>query len=270
MITIEADGQLVGLRTIKFSGGEVQPRLLEPPGKVSEIKITARIWSSDDLMELLLVTEACQDVWRAAPIHLVLPYLPYARQDRACHPGEAFSLNLMCRLLIRTYYASIEIWDPHSNVTRQLLGANANYRSAQEFVRLIPLNWPSTVIVAPDHGAFQRAVECAASLECQMICATKTRDPNTGELGEPRISATPNEILRDPDFLIVDDICDGGRTFVNLAKVLRPLTEGKIYLYVTHGIFSAGFSQLREAIDHIYVANLHPHERAGDYLTVLT
>ncbi len=108
---------------------------------------------------------------------------------------------------------------------------------------------------------------CAEALYCDFVQAEKTRDPDTGQLGEPTVQT---EHIGHRDFLIVDDLCDGGRTFVNLARRLRPMTDGKIHLYVTHGIFSAGFIELRETIDHIYVANLHPHARPiMDFLTVL-
>jgi hypothetical protein len=42
--------------------------------------------------------------------------------------------------------------------------------------------------------------------------------------------------------------------------VLRPLTGGQVRLYVTHGIFSAGFEALAAGIDRIYVANPFPAE----------
>jgi ribose-phosphate pyrophosphokinase len=68
----------------------------------------------------------------------------------------------------------------------------------------------------------------------------------------------PVEELAKKDFLIVDDICDGGRTFIELAKVLRPWTTGKIYLYVTHGIFSNGLDVFNSLIDGVYTANPFP------------
>ena len=33
------------------------------------------------------------------------------------------------------------------------------------------------------------------------------------------------------------DICDGGRTFIELAKVLKDNGAKRVTLYVTHGIF---------------------------------
>lgn len=66
-------------------------------------------------------------------------------------------------------------------------------------------------------------------------------------------------------FFILDDICDGGRTFIEIAKAIKmkqslssavhPENHGKIYLVVTHGIFSAGLKPLNEYFDGIYTTN---------------
>jgi ribose-phosphate pyrophosphokinase len=62
------------------------------------------------------------------------------------------------------------------------------------------------------------------------------------------------------NFIIIDDICDGGRTFVEIAKAIRDVRskeifKDKIYLVVTHGIFSAGFEELEKWFDGIYTTN---------------
>ncbi len=60
------------------------------------------------------------------------------------------------------------------------------------------------------------------------------------------------------DCFIVDDICDGGRTFIELAKTLKEKGAEKIYLYITHGIFSNGFGDLSTYFEHIYTTNSFP------------
>jgi ribose-phosphate pyrophosphokinase len=62
--------------------------------------------------------------------------------------------------------------------------------------------------------------------------------------------------MANKDYIIIDDIIDGGQTFINIAKELKskPL-KGKIYLIVTHGIFSKGFAELSQYFDGIYCTN---------------
>jgi len=82
------------------------------------------------------------------------------------------------------------------------------------------------------------------------LIGAKDRDVKTGNI--TRTSITP--IVHGGNAIIVDDICDGGRTFIELAKCLKPACD-KVYLYVTHGIFSKGLDVFDGLIDHIWTAN---------------
>jgi ribose-phosphate pyrophosphokinase len=72
----------------------------------------------------------------------------------------------------------------------------------------------------------------------------------------PGLDDTPGS----KNFVICDDICDGGRTFIEIAKAIqdvRPkeIFNDKIYLCVTHGIFSAGFEELEKYFTAIFTTN---------------
>ena len=54
---------------------------------------------------------------------------------------------------------------------------------------------------------------------------------------------------------MVDDIFDGGRTFVELAKLILPMEPERLELYVTHGIFSKGYDEITQYYDRIYTTN---------------
>ena len=243
----------VPVRSFVFPGGEVQVRIEDadpaPPGAVT---IRAKVTTANDLMELLLLTDAVRRHYGDPAIHLVCPYLPYARQDRVAYPGEALAASVLCRLLNAQGYASVEVWDAHSDVSLALLDRVRN-RPASDFARGIIGG--DDVVVAPDQGAAKRAGACARLAGVPLVHAEKTRSTDTGAITGTLVHG--GHIGR-RDFLIVDDICDGGRTFLELAKVLRPLTDGQVKLYVTHGIFSQGFDALQAVIDRIYVANPFP------------
>lgn len=189
------------------------------------------------------------------------PYLPYARQDRVAYPGEALSAAVACRLLNAQGYRSVEVWDAHSDVSLALLD-RVRHRPASDFA--VPIVTARDVIVAPDQGAAKRASACARLAGATLVHAEKTRSTDTGAITGTMVHSEP---VGARDFLIVDDICDGGRTFIELARVLRPLTTGQVKLYVTHGIFSAGFDALA-GLDRIYVANPFPAALPGFVQTV--
>ena len=61
--------------------------------------------------------------------------------------------------------------------------------------------------------------------------------------------------LKGATCVIVDDICDGGGTFLGLATELKAKNAGELILIVTHGIFSKGLESLTSVFDKIYSTN---------------
>ena len=63
------------------------------------------------------------------------------------------------------------------------------------------------------------------------------------------------EDLKGKTCLIVDDICDGGGTFLGMAKALKAKHAGTLYLAVSHGIFSKNLKALKQTFKAIYTTN---------------
>jgi ribose-phosphate pyrophosphokinase len=83
----------------------------------------------------------------------------------------------------------------------------------------------------------------------------KIRDQETGGITSLRMNTSGgcNHYIKNKNILIVDDICDGGRTFIECAKILHLHEVNSVSLYVTHGIFSKGLAPLEDAgITEIY------------------
>ncbi len=237
----------------KFSGGELQVRVGDRnPAAYSPLQVTANLESSDDVVELALTVDALRRRHgHGAPIKLVCPYLPYARQDRVMVEGEALGLRVMCDLLNGMRLAEVEVWDAHSDVSLALLD-NLVHVAQREFVRRVPVNTPDVVYVAPDAGAAKKVLASAKAYGRSMITAEKSRDALTGDITGTRVHSGH---LGSRPVIMLDDICDGGRTFIELAKELRKVTDGPVYLYVTHGIFSNGLDVFEGLIDRVYTAN---------------
>lgn len=182
---------------------------------------------------------------------------PYSRQDRVCNPGEALSTAVMANLINAQKYKRVHIVDSHSDVALALIN-NVNHLPQWGIVstelrqKIQPSIDKGLILVAPDAGALKKVMESSKKLGIPFVRADKTRDPKTGAITG---TVVYSEHVGNSDFLILDDICDGGRTFVELAKVLRPLTNGRILLYVTHGLFTQGTAVFDGVIDHVYVAN---------------
>lgn len=251
---------IVPLTMFQFSGGETQVSLdteklkkrILFPGMVESgyvnFSITAHI-RNGDIMPLALIVDALRRTVNV-PIQLNLPYLPYARQDRLMNPGESLALKVFCDFINSLNFKSVTIDDCHSDVGVALLN-NVVHRKQHTILKEELFN-QFDAVVAPDAGAMKKTAEFVKVLNedkpTDMIRADKVRDVTTGEI-------TGTEVYGDVEgktLLIVDDICDGGRTFIELAKVLRAKGAKKIVLMVTHGIFSKGKDVLLEHIDEVY------------------
>ena len=80
-----------------FSGGEIQVKL--PPHIDTEaVILTWKPTNAAEITFLALTVNALKNagIW---DIDLDVLYLPYARQDRVCSPGEANSLAFICKFL---------------------------------------------------------------------------------------------------------------------------------------------------------------------------
>ena len=61
-------------------------------------------------------------------------------------------------------------------------------------------------------------------------------------------------------YLIADDLCDGGRSFLELSKIYHAQANGTgpLDLWVTHGIFSKGLGDLNKAFNRIGCTDSFP------------
>lgn len=280
----------VPIRRFGFPGGERHVRI---DGKIDDhvrkVSIFAHIHSSDDLMDLLLLNDAARRLYPTARFKLNLPYFPYARQDRVAVEGEPLSAAVAAGLINAMGFDLVVCWDLHSDVSKALIH-RLTHRDARYFVDRV-LNQPrfhNCTLVSPDAGARKRVNACAHGHSVvDIIEAEKMRDPVTGDITGTVVHGLPTmaEHLKKAyantlsnTYLIVDDICDGGRTFTEIAKAIRahydtewsgermfkhgfshyPIVP-QIYLYVTHGIFSKGLGVLKDGgIDAVYTPNSFP------------
>lgn len=230
----------------RYPGGEVQVRLIpEECQKLSDAKavhITATI-KDGEIVALAQLTNAIRGVTQS-PISLLIPYLPYARADRRFLDGDCFGLQTFAGLINSLEYKEVVTLDAHSEQARiidRLVDVGP-----EPLIETVLDNLPGgSVIILPDAGA--KRYKFANTLQC-----SKVRDAATGKLSDFSVPSD-YEISRYDSALIVDDICDGGRTFVGIAEKLYKNID--LYLYVSHGIFSNGFKDLNKYFKEIYTTD---------------
>lgn len=254
------DNLLESPKFLTFSGGEehVQLEQVYPEDKLyNDISLTARIKSSQDFMRFLLTFNALKNAYKTKRIDITLTYLPYARQDRVCYPGQAFSLEVIANILNTLDYYKLSIIDAHSDVATKSIKNCENLIPSYLGAKIMQ-DYCIHTIVSPDKGATNRVKMFQQSMvrfnrSLQLIEVSKERDSKTGEIIEINV---PKANVPKHNCLIIDDICDGGGTFIPIAKQLKERGAERVFLYVTHGIFSKGIEVLLEnGIDKIYTTN---------------
>lgn len=237
----------------KFSGGECHLKLHTPTIVQNEnyVIVTHRVNSMDNVMEVLMAKDALKR-HGVNNIDLVMPYIPYARQDRTMDSGESFSLKVFATILNTANFNKVTCIDSHSDVAPALIN-NYNEISRIPYVKQAIDTLPDDLLlINPDVGAKKKNLALAVKTGKDLISCDKKRNTRTGTLYGFEVYA---DNLQGKPCLIVDDICDGGGTFIGLASELKKKNAGPLYLFVTHGIFSKGLDPLLSHFDHIYTTN---------------
>lgn len=228
------------------------------------ITIKSRLNSFKDL-ELIICANQCLKEIGVEKVRLYIPYCIGGRSDRKFEEGGInYIKTVIAPILNSQNFEKVTVLDPHSDVLEacinnfesrdnhdlviKALTSIDNKRGAQDRI----------VLVSPDAGALKKVFKIQQKFGIKdVIIGSKNRDlkgniTHTSIHSPEWVSDTENKT-----FVIVDDICDGGRTFIELAKVIRRdySKNSKIALVITHGIFSKGFDTVFEYVDEVYTTN---------------
>lgn len=250
----------IKFETFTFARGEPHIKITSDLEDVAQINISHRIKSFNDIGILLLAVNALRNL-DITEINLFIPYFPGARQDRLMVKGEPLSVKVYADIINTQNFKSVTIFDPHSEATPALLNnckVLENYQFIEKVIEELDEN---TLLISPDGGALKKIYKVSAYLQnFEVVECSKSRDVKTGKLSGFKVYA---DDLQGKDCLIVDDICDGGGTFLGLAKELKSKNAGKLYLAVSHGIFSHGLDELSSHFERIFTTDsfktIEPH-----------
>jgi ribose-phosphate pyrophosphokinase len=169
---------------------------------------------------------------------LLVPFLPYGRQDKEVSNETTFALSVFLNVLNNSrLFARVATVDAHNTSIEGLINISAN----NYLEGVIKLTEPD-VICFPDKGATTRGYSTDGR---PSIHLDKVRNQSTGEIEGLEYNGEMD--LTNRVVLIVDDICDGGRTFIEAAKLLYSKGAFRVCLFTTHGIYSKGVQVLRDA-----------------------
>lgn len=249
------------LTSFKYPCGELQVRVDRSSFaylSVETIDVEYIFDGSDSVMELLQVVDVINRSNEMVLGHLTMDYVPFSRQDREANVGDSFSLKVFCDLVNEMRFERVFVKDVHSLVTLAMLDRVSETTQEDIFAPMISQMEGDFYLVAPDGGALRKTNALAQRVHpVGVIVCAKTRNTVTGEITGTEVYVPKEKTglpvsLCSTKCIIVDDICDGGRTFVEIAKELRLHGCSCIVLCVTHGFFTKGLEVFDGLIDEIY------------------
>lgn len=233
-----------GYEVISFPDGEKHLKINKLDRK-DTVEIICRITNSDDMFLLMqlsdILNRQCVCVEK-----ITIPYLMTMRCDRLFSFEQPFSLKIVADVINSFKAKRVVIIEPHSNTCLDLIK-----NSKAEYI-IVKLPDDNFIYCLPDKGAALR-YGSNGFIHKPIIC-TKKRDVETGKLTGFEIEDL-GDYQEGMKILVIDDLCDGGGTFVGIASKLRELKPSKLTLVVTHAVQKAGIERVAKVYDQVVITN---------------
>ncbi len=251
---------LVSAELRVFSDGESKIKMGRA-GKICVIVQSTYPPTDTHLMQALMLSKKCADDG-SRDVCAVIPYLAYARQDRAFLEGEVVSIALVAKLLEAAGVRHVITVDIHSQLAMSHFVSVQNVSSIPilaDHVSRMKLHSP--VAVSPDAGGADRAKEFAKRLKADFVALKKSRDRTTGEV---MVDEKLDIDVSGRDAILVDDMISSGGSIVKAAELLRKKGAGKIYAMCAHALLIGDAAQKIKAagVQNIIATNSVPGEYA--------
>lgn len=191
------------------------------------------------LMEQLIMIDALKR-GSAKRITAILPFYPYARQDKKHRGREPISARLVADLLKTAGADRIVTVDLHTDQIQGFFDGPVDHMHAQlQLAEYIRNNYSlnNITVVSPDSGRVRVAEKWADSLGGSPLAFIhKTRDP-----------LVPNQVksnrvvgeVEGRTCILIDDMIDTGGTIAGAVNVLKEAGAGDVVIAATHGVLSA-------------------------------
>lgn len=277
----------------KFPDGQQTLRILDEPeslrlyawlSKMERVDVKSRLASFRDLELIICATQALRELG-IKNISLTVPYVMGARSDRKFNTGGINYIRTVIAPIINSQgYESVFVLDPHSDVIEACINnckvtSNVDFAARQihSLVYSEGDGYASSIlnklsIISPDAGSNKKIKDVMKRVstfnkenKATLINCDKTRELSTGKITGFEVFSNDVEGRH---CVIVDDICDGGGTFIGLAAKLKDMGAASVYLVVTHGIFSKGIEPLLDFIDGVFTTDSFDHGMEHEKLVI--
>ena len=222
-----------------FANGEIFVRFDESVRGCDAFVLQSHPWPLNKwLMEQLIMIDALKR-GSAKRITAILPFYPYARQDKKHRGREPISARLVADLLKTAGADRIVTVDLHTDQIQGFFDGPVDHMRAQNLLSgYIAENYADhdMVVVSPDSGRVRVAEKWADALGgVPLAFIHKTRDP-----------LVPNQVksnrvvgdVKGKTCILTDDMIDTGGTIAGAVKLLHEDGAGDVIIAATHGVLS--------------------------------
>jgi ribose-phosphate pyrophosphokinase len=225
-----------------------------------------------NIMELAMMIQAAK-LASAKRITAVIPWFPYARQDRKAKPREPISARLVADMLQLAGADRVLTMDLHAGQIQGFFTIPVDHMTslplfARHF-RDLGLSGEQVVSVAPDAGRAKHAVRFAEMIDAEFAIMHKQRFS-----GDSVAVTEVTGKVRGKTAIIGDDVTTTGGTLIAGAEALMAHGAKEVYVFVTHALLSPdGLERLASAgLAGIVVTDTVPVDPMAkpDNMTVLT
>ena len=183
------------------------------------------------IQALSLISKAKEN---SSEVIVVVPYMGYARQDREFLPGEIVTMKVMAKLFKGAGASKLIVVDIHSLIGLKFFTIKSKNVSAvpdlAEYFKKMSLKNP--LVVSPDQGGKERAMEFAKEMGIEFIALEKKRDRKTGKVQ----IKTKKADVTGRDLILVDDMISTGGSIVNATKFLKKEKCNRVFVACTHAL----------------------------------
>ena len=228
----------LGKITLKdFSSGEKYIALGETVrGKEVFIVQTCRDQLvNEDLMELLLMISTAKQSF-ASKIHVIIPHLGYARQDKVHAPREPISSKLVADLMTTAGADHVITFQLHADQAQAFFDVPVDNVLVHKLIakHFKKKKLKNITVVSPDAGGAKNAKKFADEMGATLAILHKARPEHNKSV----VTHVVGEV-KGRTCIIYDDMVDTGGSVVSAKTALEGAGANKdMYLAATHAIFS--------------------------------
>lgn len=188
---------------------------------------------NENLMELLIMMDALRRA-SAGSITAVMPYYPYARQDRKAAPRMPITAKLVADLITAAGAQRLLTMDLHAGQIQGFFNIPVDHLFATPvLLQYIKNNFgPEPAIVSPDTGGVERARAFAKRLGSSLAIIDKRREGPTVK------AMTLIGNVWGKEAVILDDMINTGATLVMATETLLRHGARSVHACVTHPVLA--------------------------------